>query len=59
MQLSSIHSMFCKILQFCCNMKIFLLIFFRYGSGSFSLSDIIGGVTVSFNTEFILQQVSG
>ena len=34
-------------------------IFFRYGSGSFSLSDIIGGVTVSFNTEFILQQVSG
>lgn len=31
---------------------------FRYGTGSFSLSDIISGVTASFNTEFQLQEVS-
>ncbi|XP_060551724.1 aminopeptidase N-like isoform X2 [Ruditapes philippinarum] len=32
-------------------------IFETYGTGSFSLSDIVSGVTASFNTEFKLQQL--
>ncbi|XP_052782181.1 putative aminopeptidase-2 isoform X1 [Mya arenaria] len=32
-------------------------IYETYGTGSFSLSDIISGVTASFNTEFHLQQL--